>query len=109
MGATRIGGLSWDAPPFPWLQDIITLVALYLALMILAIQRREDRLAAYRDPLELALLSEQKSVKIIQLPEEMHTESPYLSNRVDAEAAAMSTHADPSTVYAAIDVSCPRR
>jgi uncharacterized membrane protein len=50
----------------------------------------------------LAILSEQKSAKIISLLEEMRRDSPSLRNRVDPEAAAMAVAADPQTVLDAI-------
>ncbi len=73
-------------------------------MLILTTQRREDQLAGYREQLslELAILSEQKSAKIISLLEEMRRDSPSLKNRVDEEAAAMSIAADPQAVLEAI-------
>ena len=72
--------------------------------LILTTQRREDQLAGHREQLtlELAILSEQKSAKIIELLEEMRRDDPSLKNRVDHEAAAMSTPADPQAVLDAI-------
>ena len=71
---------------------------------ILTTQRREDQLAGYREQLtlELAILGEQKSAKIIALLEEMRRDSPTLRNRVDEEATAMSVAADPQAVLDAI-------
>ncbi len=82
----------------------MTLLALYIAVLILTTQRREDQLASYREQLtlELAILSEQKSAKIIALLEEMRHDSPTLHNRVDEEAAAMAVAADPQAVLDAI-------
>ena len=52
--------------------------------------------------MELAILGEQKSAKIIELLEEMRRDDPSLRNRVDHEAAAMSMPADPQAVLDAI-------
>jgi uncharacterized membrane protein len=52
--------------------------------------------------LELAILSEQKSAKIIALLEELRQDHPEIRNRVDKEAAAMSAPADPHSVLEAI-------
>jgi uncharacterized membrane protein len=95
---------AWDVPPFGWLQCVLGLLALYITVLILTTQRREDQLAGYREQLtlELAILSEQKSAKIISLLEEMRQDSPTLRNRVDTEAAAMAVAADPQTVLDAI-------
>ncbi len=94
----------WDEPPFAWLQGILGLLALYVTVLILTTQRREDQLAGYREQLtlELAILSEQKSAKIIALLEEMRRDSPALKNRIDEEAAAMAVAADPQAVLDAI-------
>ena len=102
--APRLGMQSWDEAPFAWLQGALGLLALYVTVLILTTQRREDQLAGYREQLtlELAILSEQKSAKIIALLEEMRRDSPTLRNRVDEEAAAMSVAADPQTVLDAI-------
>ena len=93
-----------DAPPFFWMQGAIALTALYMTLLILATQRREDELASRREQLtlELSILAEQKSAKIIELIEELRRDLPMLKNRVDQEANAMSVPADPQAVFAAI-------
>lgn len=98
------GQEPWDPPPFPWLSGAVSLVALYTSLLILTTQRHDDELASHREQLtlELAILNEQKSAKIIQLIEEMRRDSPHLANRMDHEAHAMSTSADPQAVLNAI-------
>jgi hypothetical protein len=45
--------------------------------------------------LEIAILNEQKSAKIIQFLEQMRQDSPHLENRDDHEAQALSGSADP--------------
>ena len=71
-----------------------------MVLLVLATQGREDRLAQHRELLilELALLSEQKTAKVIQLLEESRRENPLVSNRVDQEAEGMAAPADPGSV-----------
>ena len=102
--AMLFGTIPWDEPPFGWLQGALGLLALYVTVLILTTQRREDQLAGYREQLtlELAILSEQQSAKIIALLEEMRRHSPTLKNRVDEEAAAMAVAADPQAVLDAI-------
>lgn len=98
--APRLGMRPWDPPPFNWLQGVVGLLALYLTGFILITQRRDDQLAGHREQLtlELAILGEQKSAKIIQLLEEARRDDPHLRDRVDAEAEAMSTPTDPQSV-----------
>ena len=95
---------AWDAPPFGWLQGLLALLALYVTVLILTTQRREDQLAGYREQLtlELAILSEQKTAKFIALLEEARRDNPNLRNRVDEEANAMAVAADPQVVLDAI-------
>lgn len=93
-----------DAPPFYWLQGTVTLGALYMTVLILTTQRREDELAEVRAQLtlELAILSEQKSAKIISLLEELRRDDPHISDRRDAHAEALSEPADPEAVLTAL-------
>jgi uncharacterized membrane protein len=101
----RHRGLSYyDRPPFPWLEDGLTLLALYMAALILITQRRADMLATHREQmtLQLAFLSDQKAGKIIALLEETRRESPYLADRHDSEAEEMSTPVDARDVAKAL-------
>jgi uncharacterized membrane protein len=104
LAAILLGYRPWDQPPFNWLQGFTGLTALYVTAMILATQRREDELAGYREQLtlELAILGEQKSAKIIALLEEIRRDDPYLKNRVDQQAVAMSMPSDAQSVLDAI-------
>jgi uncharacterized membrane protein len=104
------GRPAFDAPPFSWLQVTLTLVALYIAALILSTQRRADQLASHREQmtLQLAILSEQKSAKIIALLEELRLDSPEIKDRVDVEAQAMATPADPKAVSQAIREERPQ-
>ena len=112
--AMMIGYKPWDEPPFYWLQGATGVAALYMTILILATQRREDQLASHREQLtlELGILSEQKAAKIIQLLEELRRDLPGVTNRVDHEALALSSPADPEAVLNAIkethdDMSAP--
>ena len=98
---------AWDPPPFGWLQGSVSLMALYVTLFILTTQRRDDELAGHREQLtlELAIIGEQKSAKIIALLEEMRRDSPYLHDRLDVEASVMAVAADPQAVLDAIKES----
>ncbi|MEO6362883.1 MAG: DUF1003 domain-containing protein [Caldimonas sp.] len=99
-----LGRKALDVPPFFWMQGVIGLGALYMTLLILATQRREDELASRREQLslELGILSEQKAAKIIQLLEELRRDLPMLRNREDHEATQMAVPVDPQAVFEAI-------
>jgi uncharacterized membrane protein len=94
-----------DPPPFPWLQGVASVTAVYLAVLILITQSREDGLARHRDQLtlELAIMGERKSAKIIELLEELRRDTPLVVNRIDTAAAAMARPADPIAVLNAIE------
>ena len=100
----KLGFTPLDPPPFPWMDGAASVSALYMTAVILATQRREDQLSNLREQLtlELAILSEQKTAKTIELLEELRRDSPNLRDRVDAEADAMSRPADPQSVMEAI-------
>ena len=99
-----IGIKPLDPPPFPWLQGTITAGAFYVALLILTTQVRKEELSGLREQLllELMILNDQKSSKIIALLEETRRDDPTIANRDDVEARTMSTPADHHLVVEAI-------
>lgn len=96
-----------DPPPFVWLELAVSVLALFLVVLVLSTQRREDQLAQLREhlTLQLALLNEQKTAKVIELLEELRRDSPHLDDREDHEAGAMAQRADPHAVLSAIKQS----
>ncbi len=99
----RIGG-AFDDPPFPILQGLATIGALYITVLILITQRHEAELTDHRAQLtlELAVLGEQRNAKIVELIEEMRRDNPMIRDRPDAHAEALSVPADPQQVLEAI-------
>jgi hypothetical protein len=91
----RLPSLGWEARSH-WCRSTWS--------SILATQQREYQLAQLREQLtlELAILSEQKTAKVIQLLEESRRDNPLIRNRVDQEAEAMAQPADPQSVLDAI-------
>ena len=102
--APQLGISVLDPPPFAGLELLATLSALFLAALILVTQRRDDVLAEQRSHLmlELALLSEQKTAKLIALIEELRRDLPSVTDRVDAVSEAMSEAVDPQAVLRAV-------
>ena len=88
----RWAGAWPDHYPFPFLNLAISGVAICIAVLILASQRRADRLAQRRQQLalEVALLAEHKTSKIIDLMEELRRDLPNVHKRIDLEAIEMS-------------------
>ena len=93
-----------DPPPFSGLQGAASLVSLYMVVLILITQQRADQLSQQREQLtlELALLGEQKTTKVIQLLEESRRDNPLIRNRIDPQADAMARPADAQSVIEAI-------
>jgi uncharacterized membrane protein len=94
----------FDPPPFAWLEGLISLASFTMVVLILASQRRADDLAERRAQftLELAILNERKTAKVIELLEEFRRDDPEVRDRIDAEAEQMARPADPPSVLSAI-------
>jgi uncharacterized membrane protein len=100
--ARMLGLQALDAPAFPWLQGAANLTSLFVVMLVLVAQKHEDELNAHRDTLtlELAILSEHKIAKVIQLLEELRRDSPHVQDRVDRQAEQMAEPADAESVLA---------
>lgn len=98
-----------DPAEFEWFEGIGTWGALLMTALILATQRRADEFAEVRERLmlELALLSEQKSAKIIALVEQLRQDHPHIANHSDPEAQAMTRPIDAKAMFDAVDPSSP--
>jgi len=94
---------------FVWLGLAASCAALWVAILILVTQRREEALAERRDRLilEFVILSDKKAAKIIALLEEMRRDAPNLHDRVDTQSDDMAVPTDVQEVVAAIDQFTP--
>ena len=104
MAAAHLRLPMLDAPPFSWLQGAAGVLALYITVLILTTQRRENELSELREQLnlELVITNEQKTAKVIQLLEALRRDMPQVKNRFDAEAVAMAQPANPEVMLEAI-------
>jgi len=95
----------FDSPPFAWLQDIVSISALLMTVIVLATQNRQERFAEQRRHLDLqiTLLTERKVSKIIELLEDLRRDLPSVKNRFDPEAEAMQEPVDPHTALTALN------
>lgn len=106
IAASLLFGRTWpDAAPFPWLTLAVSCLAIFIAILILASQKRADRLVQRRQQLalEVALLAEDKTSKIIDLIEELRRDLPNVHNRVDLEAMEMAVKPNHETVLDIIE------
>ena len=103
--ARRLGMAGFDPPPFFWLQGIVSLGALLTSTVVLIRQERLAKLEERREHLDLQvnLLTEQKTTKLIHLFEELRRDLPMVKNRHDPESEAMQQPTDPHRVLAEMD------
>lgn len=99
VGAWIAAQLLWftfDPPPFFWLQGIVSLSALLMAIVILIKQNRQSTVEALHAHLDLQvnMLTEQKVSKVIELIEELRRDLPMVRDRRDATAEALKEPAD---------------
>lgn len=101
----RISGEFFDAPPFSELQGIISLMGVMITIAVLIRQNRLARVEGHRAHLELQvnLLAEQKTTKIIQLLEELRRDMPDVRDRNDEHAEILQEIVNPDAVLQAIE------
>ena len=105
LAAPGLGFDQFDEPPFFWLQGFVSLNAFIISTTVLIRQNRMSKLAEHNAHLDLqiSLLSEEKTSKIIAMLEDIRRDSPNLPDKVDAEAEELSHSADTNTVLEAIE------
>jgi uncharacterized membrane protein len=94
-----------DEPPFFWLQGLVGLNAFIISTTVLIRQNRMSKLAEHNAHLDLQvnLLTEEKTSKIIALLEELRQDLPNVRNKIDSEADELSKPADTRMVLSAIE------
>jgi uncharacterized membrane protein len=103
--ATDLHFKTFDPPPFPLLQGLVTLNAFIISTTVLIRQNRMSRLADHHAHLDLQvnLLTEEKTSKIIELLGALRRDLPNVSDKVDKEAQELAKRADPKAVLQAIE------
>ena len=96
---------AFDPAPFFWLQGLVSLLALLTTTVVLVRQKRLAELEERREHLDLQvnLLTEQKTTKVINLLEELRRDLPMVRDRRDAESEAMQLPTDPHRVLAELN------
>ncbi|RJX32842.1 MAG: DUF1003 domain-containing protein [Oxalobacter sp.] len=99
------GKKPFDVPPFFGLQGIVGLMSLLIMIVVLVKQNRLARIEERRAHLELQinLLTEHKTAKLIKLLMELRRDMPMIKNRRDLQAAAFQNPTYPEAVLAALD------
>ena len=104
LAIARTGHVPLDHWPFSGLSGAAGILALFMTIFILITERRENELSELREQLtlELSMLGEQKSAKIIALLEELRRDLPNVQDRADPDADEMARSADPEAVFEAL-------
>ena len=116
IAAPELGFAQWDEPPFFWLQGFIALNAFVISTAVLIRQNRMSALANQHAHLDLQvnLLAEEKSSKIIGMLEELRRDLPNVRNKVDLEADELAKPTDTEAVLSIIEeageqLNCERK
>ena len=90
----------WDLPIMSLQSHGIDMAALLITTGVLVRQTQQDKIAERRSHLmlQINLLNEQKIAKVIELIEELRTDTPDVANRYDWEANIMQQSTDPQVV-----------
>lgn len=96
---------EFDEPPFFWLQGFIGLNAFVISTTVLIRQNRMSVLAAHNAHLDLqvSLLAEEKTSKIIAMLEELRRDMPGVADKPDLEADKLAQRTDTRSVLEAIE------
>ncbi len=94
----------WDEPPFFWIQGVIGLLALVVTTTVLVAQARQAQIGEQRSQLalQIALLTEQRTAKLIELIEELRRDLPNVHDRQDEAAEVMGQASDPAAIVDAL-------
>lgn len=107
--ALNVNGKTFDAPPFPWLQGIVSLSGLLVAILILTTANRVAMIDTQRDKLTLQinLLNERRTGKLILMLDELRRDSPNVPTHHDPEVQQLSEPTNTQNVARAIEERTP--
>jgi uncharacterized membrane protein len=91
---------NWQIPRFNLYEQGLDIASLLISTGVLIYQARQEKIAEERSHLmlQLNLLAEQKTAKLIALVEELRQDLPNVRDRYDSEASEMQKTADPQVV-----------
>jgi len=99
-----VGMRPFDPPPFHWLQGLLGLGALLTTTIVLIAQNRQTQVATRHLNLDLQvnLLTEQKTTKLIHLLEELRRDLPMVKDRHDPVSVALQVPTDATQMLEAL-------
>jgi uncharacterized membrane protein len=103
-------GATFDPPPFTWLQGIVSLSGLLVAILILTTANRVAQIDTQRDKLTLQinLLNERRTAKVIRMIDELRRDSPEVPTHDDPEVQQLSEPTEAQAVTRAIEARTPQ-
>jgi uncharacterized membrane protein len=103
--APGMGLKNFDPVPFPVLQGLLSLSALLITTVVLIGQNRLAQLEHQREQLELQvnILTEQKTTKLLHLLEELRHDLPMVRDRHDPDALKLQQPTDTAEILAALE------
>jgi uncharacterized membrane protein len=105
----QANGKTFDPPPFSWLQGTVSLSGLLVAILILTTANRVAQIHTQRDKLTLQinLLNERRTAKIIRMLDDLRRDSPELPTVEDPEVEQLSEPTNTQEVSRAIEERTP--
>ncbi|HEV8019782.1 MAG TPA: DUF1003 domain-containing protein [Candidatus Lustribacter sp.] len=102
-------GATFDPPPFQWLQGIISLSGLLVAILILTTASRIALIDSQRAQLDLQinLLNERRSAKLIRMLDAIRRDSPQIPTHHDPEVEQLAEPTNTQEVSRAIAERTP--
>jgi uncharacterized membrane protein len=104
------GHTPFDAPPFPLLDGLLTLVGLLLVVLVLTTENRTAQIDLQRSRLDLQinLLTERRTAKLIDMIDALRRDLPQIPTHYDdPEVRALRMRTDPHAVAQAIEERTP--
>jgi uncharacterized membrane protein len=100
---------AFDAPPFPLLEGILTLVSLLLVILVLTTETRTAQLDLLRSRLDLQinLINERRTAKLIEMIDTLRRDLPQVPTHDDPEVRSLRERTDPHAVAQAIEERAP--
>jgi uncharacterized membrane protein len=108
---SAMGREPFDRPPFSLLAGLISLAALLMTILILTTEQRMSEIEEQRARLHLqiSLLADRKTAKIVELLEELRRDLPSVPNRHDPLAKELGKPSDPHEVASELERRTPAR
>ena len=103
----HLGIKPFDPSPFNLLISLVNVAALLISSVVLISQNRQSKSETRRAHLDLQInmLNDQRTAKIIALLEELRRDMPTVKNRIDPEAQALAETINPKDVLEALEAT----